>query len=335
MANRGPEAAPLHLLPTLWFRNTWSWGVHGRRPSTKPLTRTRRWTHAIVADHATLGEYRLHTAKACPKLLFTENETQHRATVTACRTRRPYVKDAFHEYVVHGERDAVNPHGHGTKAARCITNCASGGGAVQRCCACVLTLDDRTAGMRQPFGPGFDAVFAQRMPEADEFYATLIPADAFATTASVSCGRRMRACCGRKQFYHYVVDELAEWRSRPAAAAAGTRAMAAITTGRICTTDDVISMPDKWEYPWYAAWDLAFHMIPLAQVDPDFAKEQLVLLLREWYMHPNGQIPAYEWAFGDVNPPVHAWACWRVYKIDRRAAATRDRVFLERAFTSC
>ena len=169
------------------------------------------------------------------------------------------------------------------------------------------------------------------MREADEFYDTVTPADLSADARNVM-RQAFAGMLWSKQFYHYVVRGLAEWRSGLPAAARRAQAAAAITSGRTSTTADVISMPDKWEYPWYAAWDLAFHCVPLALVDSEFAKEQLMLMLREWYMHPNGQLPAYEWAFGDVNPPVHAWAAWRVYKIEKKRRGVGDRAFLERVF---
>src|SRR5439155_22180883 len=235
------------------------------------------------------------------------------------------IKDAFHEYVVHGHADAVNPNEKGTKAAAYyhLRIPASSQMTVQ------LRLYAEEEATSQPFGPSFDKVFADRVREADEFYAARIPAD----LGHEECLIARQAYAGllwTKQFYHYIIKDWLEGDPEqpepPKAHKQGRNRDWAHLYNR-----DVISMPDKWEYPWYAAWDLAFHMLPFARIDPAFAKEQLVLFLREWYMHPNGQLPAYEWALSDVNPPVHAWACWRVYKITG-PRSKRDRVFLSRVF---
>jgi glycogen debranching enzyme len=321
VSNRGPEAAEIDVLPTLWFRNTWSWdGAGSRRPQL--AGRPGDGAHAsIAADHETLGRRWLF-CEGSPQLLFTENDT-NTPRLWGVPNANPYVKDGIGKRVVHGAADAVNPALLGTKAAaRYHLRVEPGRSATLR-----LRLSDRK--QATPF-VGFDAVVEKRRREADEFYATVIPA-----TLSLDARAVMRqALAGllwSKQFYHYDVSR---WL-------AGDPAGPPPPTERLdgrnrdwshLYNEDVISMPDKWEYPWYAAWDLAFHTIPLALVDPDFAKSQLVLFLREWYMHPNGQIPAYEWALGDVNPPVHAWAAWRVYKIDQRRRGTGDRAFLERVF---
>jgi hypothetical protein len=321
-SNRGPEPAELHLLPTLWFRNTWSWG----HPHARPHLRVGRQTQSYVtveADHAALGQYWLYCAGA-PELLFTENQTNRRR-LFGTPNETPFVKDGINDYVVHGQTGAVNPEQVGSKAAayyRLTVN--AGAEAVLRLRLC------RSQPAGGPFGRPFNDIMAQRLQEADEFYATVTP-----STLSDDARRVMRqAFAGllwSKQFYHYDVRQ---WL---AGDPAGPSPHPQRQQGRNrdwghLYNEDIISMPDKWEYPWYAAWDLAFHCIALALVDPDFAKAQLLLFLREWYMHPNGQIPAYEWAFGDVNPPVHAWAAWRVYKIDRRVSGVADRAFLEKVF---
>jgi hypothetical protein len=321
--NRGREAATLHLLPTLWFRNTWSWD-HGAKRPILSRGRAAGRTAVVVAECPDLANnYRLY-CEGDPELLFTENETNH-DRLYGTENGHPYVKDAFHEYVVHGRKDAVNPAKAGTKAAAHYTlQVPAGGSAVVR----LRLTDGEPAGT--PFGGEFDRIFADRIREADEFYATVIPA----RLSDDSRGIMRQALAGMlwsKQWYHYDVRRWLEGDpTQPPPPA--ERKHGRNHEWMHLYNDDVISMPDKWEYPWYAAWDLAFHTISLALVDPDFAKDQLILFLREWYMHPNGQIPAYEWAFGDVNPCVHAWAAWRVYKIDRRIRGKADTQFLERVF---
>ncbi len=320
--NRGPVAAPLHVLPTVWFRNTWSWGYPARRPSLRAGSGT---APSIDLDEPYYGPRRLFFDGA-PQSLFTENETNAARLYGAPGPR--FAKDGIDEAVVHGRGDAVNPAREGTKAALHY-QLALGPGERARI---RLRLTDKTDSTWTggPFGQGFDDEFEARRREADEFYATVIPA-----TQTEDAARVMRqAFAGllwTKQFYHYVVKQWLDGDPGQPAPPPERRA------GRNhewlhLFNDDVISMPDKWEYPWYAAWDLSFHTVPIALIDPDFAKHQLVLLLREWYMHPNGQLPAYEWALGDANPPVHAWAAWRVYKIEKRRRGAGDRVFLERVF---
>jgi hypothetical protein len=317
--NRGPDAAPLELLPTLWFRNTWSWTGEPRRPSLRAEGRTR-----ARARHPLLGEYVLHCDGA-PELLFTENDTNH-VRLYGTPNPAPHVKDAFHAYVVDGRRDAVNPERVGTKCAARYRGVVPPGGRLEaRLRLRPAALDDGTA-----VGADFDAVFAARAGEADEFYATLAPPDASEDERRV----QRQAYAGMlwsKQFYHYVVhDWLAGDPAQPPPAPERRRGRNA-DWGHLYAAD-VLSMPDTWEYPWFASWDLAFHCVPLADVDPDFAKEQLLLLLREWYMHPNGQVAAYEWRFGDVNPPVLAWAALRVFEQERARTGRGDRSFLKRVF---
>jgi hypothetical protein len=319
VVNHGPDTAPLHILPTLWFRNTWAW----ERGAPVPRLRAPGGGGSFIqSEHAELGTYRLYYEGA-PEPLFTENATNVRR-LYGTDNEEPFVKDAFHDYV-HGRLDAVNPVPKGTKAAlRYVVRIAPGERVVLR-----LRLADGDV-LTAPFGDEFDALFTRRQREADEFYAGVIP-----RKLSEDAQRVMRqALAGMlwsKQWYHYDVERwLSGDPTQPPSPA--RRRHGRNHDWAHLYNEDVISMPDKWEYPWYAAWDLAFHTIGLSLVDPDFAKQQLVLFLREWYMHPNGQLPAYEWALGDVNPPVHAWAAWRVYKIERRLRGKGDRAFLERVF---
>jgi len=319
--NRGPEVANLRLLPTIWFRNIWSWKVGEPRPEMHVANAGP--DPAIELNHPQMDSRWLH-CEGSPELLFTENDTNVQRLFGA-QNPTPYVKDGINNYVVNADRDAVNPHDSGTKAAAHYS----------------LTIGpEESAVVRLRLAPGdlpevnafddFDKTFALRQREADQFYAAVIPQDLSADAQNV-----MRQGLGgmlwSKQFYHYVVKD---WlQGDPACPPPPPERM----NGRNhewmhLYNADVISMPDKWEYPWYAAWDLAFHCVPLALVDPDFAKDQLTLILREWYMHPNGQLPAYEWALGDVNPPVHAWAAWRVYKIDKKRSGKGDTDFLKRVF---
>ncbi len=325
VANRGPETARLHLLPTVWFRNTWSWGTGDPKPVLRANTRHDP-ARVIELEQKDLGRRFLY-CEGRPELLFTENETNHQRLFGSSNGSR-YVKDGINDFVIHGKQDAVNPEKTGTKAAAHYILTVGAGETVT--IRLRLTDKDLGAGDGFPVGRDFDATFAERLAEADEFYATVIPAELSADAKNV-----MRQALGgmlwSKQFYHYVVRN---WLNGDPTQPPPPQSRKG---GRNREWDhlynaDVISMPDKWEYPWYAAWDLAFHCIALALVDSDFAKEQLTLMLREWYMHPNGQLPAYEWAFGDVNPPVHAWAAWRVYKIEKKRRGKGDIQFLERVF---
>ena len=325
--NRGPDDAALHLLPTLWFRNTWAWGRAGEKYPAMPSLRLSD-EGSVIAGHEVLGDYILEADAAsgdeAPTWLFTGNDTNV-ARLFGGVNATPHVKDAFHDYVVHGDHSAVNPEGVGTKAAALYRLVVPTGGSK------TVRLRLRALAERQQpaFGTAFDDTIAQRVREADEFYADRIPSTLSAEETSVA-RQAYAGLLWSKQFYHYAVGE---WHdgdpsqpTPPSERLAGRN-----REWRHLYNSDVISMPDAWEYPWYAAWDLAFHALPLARIDSTFAKEQLLLLLREWYMHPNGQIPAYEFAFGDVNPPVHAWAVWRVYKMSG-ARGERDLLFLERAF---
>lgn len=327
-ANRGPDRAALHLLPSLWFRNTWSWGRTGEGYLPDRPRLARAGDLLVRADHPVLGR-RWLVAEPCPdaaapELLFTENET-NAARLFGGTNASPYVKDAFHDYVIAGRKDAVNPESAGTKAAVWYRlDVPAGGAATLRLRLCA---GERAPG--RPFGRDFDRTFEARIREADAFYATLVPAAATEEERGV-VRQAYAGLLWTKQFYGYVV---ADWLDGDPAQPPPPpeRAAGRNRDWRHLYNRDVVSMPDKWEFPWYAVWDLAFHMIPFARIDPAFAKAQLLLFLREWYMHPNGEIPAYEFNFADTNPPVHAWACWRVYKLTG-PKGRRDRAFLARAF---
>ncbi len=324
VTNHGPEAAEISVLPHLWYRNTWSWSHDQPRPRLYHLRGDHSGYLLVGASHPQLGE-RLFAVEGAPEPLFTENESNFKKLYKDGKNVYPFVKDAFHDYVVKGVREAVNPELTGSKmAAHFALKLAPGESHVLRC---RLTDQPVTA---SPFGPGFDAVFADRIAEADEFYAAALPPTLAGEPRNVA-RQALAGMIWGKQYYHYVVKDWLD--GDPAHPPPPTeRKRGRNAHWKHLHNADVISMPDKWEYPWYAAWDLAFHAVPLALIDPDFAKHQLVLMLREWYMHPNGQIPAYEWNYGDVNPPVHAWASWKVYQMDKAATGKGDRRFLERVF---
>jgi hypothetical protein len=326
VTNRGPEAANLRVLPTIWFRNTWSWGnldrspkLHQARPAPNPVIELNR---SPVKQTRSVIRW-LH-CEGSPELLFTENETNARR-LFGIANRSPFVKDGINDHIVHGVKEAVNPDNVGSKAAAHYKlSLGSAETVVIR-----MRLADSDFKQTNAFD-AFDKTFTLRRREADEFYATVIPQDLSADAKNVM-RQGFAGMLWSKQFYHYIIND---WlRGDPDnPLPPEERRKGRNHQWTHLYNADVISMPDKWEYPWYAAWDLAFHCIPLALVDPDFAKEQLTLMLREWYMHPNGQLPAYEWALGDVNPPVHAWAAWRVYKIDKKRTGRGDREFLKRIF---
>ena len=317
--NRGPVAAPLHVLPQIWFRNTWSWDN-----SVRPTITTAGPT-SIHIKHPTWLEFEGHF-DGYPELLFCDNDTNHPKLYGS--KMAGYFKDAFHEYVIQARRAAVNPAKTGTKAAALyrLTVPAQGKTEVRA----RLTVGAPTGESTVAF-TDFDGVFAQRVREADEYYADLQAGMADEDAKRVQ-RQAFAGLVWTKQFYCYDVTQ---WVNGDPAQPGPPPGRGHIRNGDWAhlTNADVVSMPDKWEYPWYAAWDLAFHMLPFAVLDPQFAKDQLVLFAREWYMHPNGQLPAYEWNFGDVNPPVHAWATWRVFQIDRKHRGDcGDLVFLERVF---
>jgi hypothetical protein len=317
VSNRGPETARLRVLPTIWFRNTWG------GDSTRPVM--RQVAGAIELNHPSLGKRWLY-CEGSTELLFTENETNFKR-LFGVENRSKYVKDGINDYIVHGVKEAVAAESSGTKAAAHYPfEIGAGETAIVR-----LRLSDIDfSGVAEAAFEGFDDLLSTRKTETDAFYATVIPQDLSSDAQNVM-RQGFAGMLWSKQFYHYVIKEWLEGDPGNPPPPAERRGGRNKEWSHLYNAD-VISMPDKWEYPWYAAWDLAFHCVVLALVDSDFAKEQLVLLLREWYMHPNGQLPAYEWGLGDVNPPVHAWAAWRVYKIDKKRTGKGDRVFLERIF---
>jgi Mannosylglycerate hydrolase MGH1-like glycoside hydrolase domain len=324
VTNRGPEAATLHVLPTLWFRNTWSWGGNVPRPA---LRKAAGSASVIAASHPELGE-RLLACEGAGALLFTENETNAERLFRS-PNRSPYVKDGINEYVIHGRREAVNPGQTGTKAAAHYPlTMGAGESRTLR-----LRLSEAAPGGKAPGGPfgrDFDEVMKTRRGEADEFYRSVIPSSLSADAANVM-RQALAGMLWSKQFYYYDVDRwLEEHGAGPFKVAQGVPPRN--DRWHHMQNADVISMPDKWEYPWYAAWDLAFHCLALTLVDEDFGKQQLDLMLQDHYLHPSGQIPAYEWNFGDVNPPVHAWATLFTYGIDKARRGKGDVEWLERAF---
>jgi hypothetical protein len=315
--NRGPDAAPLHLLPQVWFRNTWSWEPGADRPVLKAAG-----DRAVEALHSHLGAYWVY-GEGEPTLLFCDNDT-NAARLFGVNGTLGYFKDAFHNHVVHGRPGAVNPGRSGTKAAFHYPLTVPAGGSAR------IRLRLASSPTTEPFAR-FDEVLARRRQEADEFYAEL-QADLHDADARNVQRQALAGMIWGKQYYRYNVWQ---WLHGDTAQPPPPpqRRHGRNHDWEHLYNSDILSMPDKWEYPWYAAWDLAFHCIPLALIDPEFAKAQLVLLTRERFMHPNGQLPAYEWAYGDVNPPVHAWAAWRVFQIDRkRSGGCGDRAFLERVF---
>ena len=328
VSNRGPQTASIEVLPTLWFRNTWSWGRDQRRPVIaigKDERRLKSRLTTLAVKHWQLGDYILYCSSA-DEFLFTENET-NTARLYGVPLPTPYVKDAFHEYLVHGKADAVNPEASGTKAAARYQRTIDAGAT--------MTLQLRLASLRggdpikSPFA-GFDAVLDQRKQEADEFYSVVLPPNLSADSKMVA-RQAFAGMLWSKQYYHYVITDWLEGDpSQPTPPPERLEGRNQNWTHLF--SRDVISMPDKWEFPWFAAWDLGFHCLPLTHVDPQFAKEQILLMLREWYMHPNGQIPAYEWDFNDVNPPVLPLAARAVFEIERQRTGVADYAFLERVF---
>ncbi len=334
IANRGPEAAPIHVLPTLWFRNTWSWAVGGAKPVFTQIEGTgNSVVHAHINDTLLdkhIKDYYLYCDGVVP-LLFTENETNNQRIFNTPNAS-PYVKDGINNAIVHGQQDAVNPSHVGTKVApHYEITVGAGETKVIR-----LRLSNQApAQVGAPFGTYFDQQFAARLKEADEFYATVIPPAVQADRDRANVMRQALAgMMWTKQYFYYDVDQWLRERNVTPWTSAADKKHVRNSEWFHMYNDDIVSMPDKWEYPWYAAWDLAFHVIPISLIDPDFAKDQLMLMLREDYLHPNGQIPAYEWNFGDVNPPVHAFATWEIYTRDReRNNGEGDLEFLKYAFS--
>ncbi|MEG3440064.1 glucosidase [Pannus brasiliensis CCIBt3594] len=338
IVNRGPDFKPLHLLPTLWFRNTWSWADKVEKPSLKVRHSDVNFS-VIEASHSTLGQRWLY-CEGNAELLFTENETNHRRLWQGANTS-DFVKDGIHEYLIQNKTLAsedsvheyliqnktptINPDRIGTKvAAHYALGIPPGATQVIR-----LRLSD-SPDLTDPFGAEFERILQTRLAEADEFYDRLASPNLSPDQRNIQ-RQAFAGMLWSKQYYYYVVERWLdgdegripppEWRQQ------GRN-----SRWRHLHCDDILSMPDKWEYPWFAAWDLAFHAIPLTMVDPAFAKRQLQRLTREWYMHPNGQLPAYEWSFDDVNPPVHAWATIRVYQLEQKIYGRSDLEFVERIF---
>jgi Glycosyl hydrolase family 63 C-terminal domain len=316
--NRGKETRTLHLLPTLWFRNTWSWNGEEKKPILRAIDEAR-----IEAIHPSLGTRWLY-ARTASELLFTENAT-NTERLFGIPNPSLYVKDSINDYFIDGKKESVNLDRTGTKATihHLLTLRGQESQTIQ------LRLTDQPD-LVEPFGIDFEETFAIRKQEADEFYHRVTP-DISSEDLKKIQRQAHAGMLWNKQFYHYIIENWLKGDNNTVFPPAERK------NGRNhqwfhLYTEDILSLPDKWEYPWFASWDLAFHCIPFAAIDPDFAKYQLDILTREWYMHPNGQIPAYEWAFGDVNPPVHAWATWQVYQIEKEIYGREDRAFLERVF---
>ncbi|MEO6054401.1 MAG: glucosidase, partial [Chthoniobacterales bacterium] len=325
IVNRGPEAAVLHALPTLWFRNTWSWGEIQeeslKKPNIQPLGKS-----GLEATHETLGDYHLDCDKGpdgkAPTFIFTENATNNERLFKT-ENKEPYVKDAFHDYIIEGKNDAVNPEKKGTKAAaHYVLSIPAGGEVTLR-----LRLTAKSEATTHPFDQAFKDTFETRVAEADEYYESRI--SCMEDEKRKVARQAYAGLLWSKQYYCLVQSEwlAGDPGQPPPAAGHATRNLDWMNL----FNQDILSMPDKWEYPYYCTWDSAFHTVSLCRIDPAYAKDQLVRFLREWYLHPNGQLPAYEWNFSDVNPPVHAWAAWRLYRLPW-LSDKKDRVFLERVF---
>jgi hypothetical protein len=320
--NMGPEAAPIHVLPTLWFRNTWSWGRNDARPAMKIEKAKKR--AFVRSSHEAIGTYDFH-ADSAQDWMFCENETNNRQLYGTLNSS-PYPKDAFHRHIIQGEKDAVNPAHEGTKAAAVYHRVLKPGEEYE--IRVRLTGPD-VEKISDPFA-GFDGVFKERINEADEFYAA-VQAPLMKPDERLVHRQGLAGMMWSKQFYHYIVEDWLTGDPGMPKPPESRKTARNWEWGHLYN-ERVMSMPDPWEYPWYAAWDLAFHCVPIALIDPAFAKSQLDLLTREWYQHPNGQIPAYEWNFSDVNPPVFAWAAWRVYKMEEKQRGKGDIAFLETIF---
>jgi hypothetical protein len=334
IANRGPEAAPIHVLPTLWFRNTWSWSDSGSKPL---LTKFERTKNSIVQAQITndllrqyISEYYFYCDDLVP-LLFAENETNHER-LFGTPNNTYYVKDSINDYIVQGQKDAVNPYNVGTKVSPHYELIVEAGETK----TIRLRLSKQSpAHLEEAFGAEFERIFATRLKEADEFYARVTPPSVLVDKDRTNVMRQALAgMMWTKQYFYYDLDKWLRERGVTPWTMTDQKRHVRNSDWFHMHNDDIVSMPDKWEYPWYAAWDLAFHVIPISLVDPNFAKDQLMLMLREDYLHPNGQIPAYEWNFSDVNPPVHAWATWEIYTRDRELnEGVGDIEFLKYAFS--
>ena len=331
--NRGPEPAPLHIVPHVWFRNTWEWGHES--PSKKPSICQVSPTTARSKHHK-LGERFFQCSPSpdigggqdiMPRFIFTENDTNCELLYDT-KNKQPYVKDAFHRHIVDDEKKAVNPHRRGTKSAAWYAFDEGDGVAAGDCAVVRFRLSRRYEDYLDE--EVFDDMIEKRRREADEFYWRISPLPMAEDLRNIQ-RQALSGMLWTKQYYHFVWEH---WANGDPGTMPPPQNRKAIRNAqwRHMHSDDILSMPDSWEYPFFAAWDTAFHCIPLAMIDPAFAKKQLDLLTREWYMHPNGQLPAYEWNFADVNPPVHAWSAFRVYKIERKMYNRQDHGFLERVF---
>jgi len=319
--NRSEEAADLVVLPILWFRNTWSFGKVNKRPQLRLVSEEGR-DAVLEAEHEQTGICYLH-CDAGKEVLFTENETNTERLFNVPNAS-PFVKDSFHDVIVSGQVDLLKEKNTGTKSTVVYRfTIKTGASASIR-----LRLSEKK--LAEPFNEKFSEVFSQRKEEADEFYSAVVPDEPISDVIEVQ--RQVFAgLLWSKQYYNYEIETwLSGDKGQPAPPEA--RKQGRNHDWPYLFNRDIISMPDKWEYPWYASWDLAFHCVPLAMIDPDYAKKQLILFLREWYMHPNGQLPAYEWNFSDVNPPVHAWAALKTYELDKKNTGKGDIVFLKRVF---
>ncbi|MFQ4145436.1 MGH1-like glycoside hydrolase domain-containing protein [Chlorogloeopsis sp. ULAP02] len=332
--NRGSQTDPIHVLPTLWFRNTWSWTDGGTKPVLKKVEGTNNSVvHAHITDsllNQYISDYYFYCDGLVP-LLFTENETNNQRLFNTPNASL-YVKDGINNYIVHGQRDAVNPHKIGTKVSpHYEINIGAGETKVIR----LRLSKSAPIDISEEFGAEFDQIFMTRLKEADEFYKAVTPPSVLADSDRTNVMRQALAgMMWTKQYFYYDLDKWLRERNVTPWTLAAQRKHVRNSDWFHMHNDDIISMPDKWEYPWYAAWDLAFHVIPISLIDPDFAKNQLMLMLKEDYLHPNGQIPAYEWNFSDVNPPVHAWATWEIYIRDRELNnGVGDIEFLKYAFS--
>ncbi|KAI6244991.1 hypothetical protein HI914_06877 [Erysiphe necator] len=332
--NRGPEPAPLHIIPHVWFRNTWSWGYEKakEKPSITQINETVAETY-----HPKLGKRYFDLSPSpgigpsgfdvLPELMFTENDTNFELLYGG-KNHQPYVKDAFHRYIVNQENNAINPNKEGTKAAAWFSFNESNGVAPNECAVVRFRISKKFDDYMDE--ELFDEIFEKRKDEADEFYYRINPMPVSEDLRNIQ-RQAFAGMMWTKQHYHFIWSQWANGDPSQPAPPPERKAIRNVKW-RHLHLDDVLSMPDSWEYPFFAAWDSAFHCIPLAMIDPEFAKKQLDLFTREWYMHPNGQLPAYEWNFGDVNPPVHAWATFRTFKIERKIYGRQDLDFLERVF---
>jgi len=320
--NRGHDECQLYVLPALWFKNDWTWFPNKTKPSIK-LAKENDDTFIIQTKHPELEDMWFY-CESPRELLFTENETNMNK-LFGTKSTSAYVKDGINDYIVNGLKDSVNPKREGTKFSPCYLMHFKPGESHE-----LKFRLSKSRNLKTPFGKQFEETFLSRKNEADEFYEKICNFPLGEDIRNIQ-RQSFSGMLWAKQFYNYVVEQWLEgdptFPPPPEERKNGRN-----HNWTHLYANDVLSMPDKWEYPWFAAWDTAFHTIPLSMVDPDFAKRQLTRLTREWYMHPNGQIPAYEWAFGDVNPPVHAWGAWRVYKIERKIYGVSDKLFLESVF---